>query len=123
MSSEKLKKNMLKAAVGIAVGVINGTLGGGGGMLCVPFLENILGEDVKVSHATTVLVIFPVCLTAAVVYSLSGHTNAPDVFFIMAGAIAGGVLGSLALAGAPPKAVAALFAVIVAAAGAGMIWR
>ena len=96
MSGGKVKKSVLEIAVGAAVGLINGLLGGGGGMLCVPLLSEVLGEDVKVSHATTVLVIFPVCLVAAVVYTVCGHTQLPSTYFVMAGATAGGVLGSQA---------------------------
>ena len=123
MSGGKVKKSLLEIAVGAAVGLINGLLGGGGGMLCVPLLSEVLGEDVKVSHATTVLVIFPVCLVAAVVYTVCGHTQLPSTYFVMAGATAGGVLGSLLLKAAPPVAVRSFFALVVAGAGVGMIWR
>lgn len=119
----KAGRRALEAAVGVAVGAINGLLGGGGGMLCVPFLENILGEEVKVSHATTVLVIFPVCLAAAAVYTAKGETDPLSALLVAAGAVVGGALGSAALAGAPPKAVAVVFALIVAGAGAWTVWK
>ncbi len=119
----KIKKSILEIAVGAAVGVINGMFGGGGGMLCVPLLGGVLGESVRVSHATTVLVILPVCLVASIVYVANGYAQTPDVFFVMAGTAAGGALGSLVLKTAPPKAVNAAFALIMAAAGAVMIWR
>lgn len=117
----KIKDNALKIAVGAAVGAVNGLLGGGGGMLCVPFLEKILGENVKVSHATTVLVIFPVCAVAAAIYAAGGSADMPETLFVMAGGAAGGAFGSIALKAAAPKAVAVIFAVIVAAAGVCMI--
>ena len=122
MVKKAVGKRVLEAAVGVAVGMINGLFGGGGGMLCVPFLEKILGEEVKICHATTVLVIFPVCLAAATVYSATGGVRVPDVFFVMVGAVAGGALGSFALRAAAPKAVSVIFALVVAAAGARMLW-
>ena len=87
----------------------------------VPFLEKILGENVKVSHATTVLVIFPVCAVAAAIYAAGGSADMPETLFVMAGGAAGGAFGSIALKAAAPKAVAVIFAVIVAAAGVCMI--
>lgn len=123
MKRGKIKNNVLKVTFGFTIGAINGLLGGGGGMLCVPFLENILGEEVKVSHATTVLVIFPVCIASSIVYILSGAAEAPAIYFVMAGTSLGGFLGGLALNAAPKKAVAAVFALIVVAAGVLSIWK
>ena len=39
----KIKKTATEVLTGLAVGAINGLLGGGGGMLCVPLLEKGLG--------------------------------------------------------------------------------
>lgn len=123
MERKKIKNKALKVALGLAVGAINGLLGGGGGMLCVPFLENILNEDIKVSHATTVLVIFPVCIASAVVYIFSGAAEAPAIYYVMIGTTLGGLIGGIALNAAPKKAVATVFALIVIAAGVWSIWK
>ncbi len=113
-------KAAAEAAVGAAVGAANGLLGGGGGMLCVPLLEKALGEDVKVSHATTVLVILPVCVASAIVYWSSGRfaidANLPVIF----GVVAGGVLGSALLKIMNGRVTAVIFAALMIMAGVRM---
>lgn len=114
------KKVPIEIATGCAVGAANGLLGGGGGMLCVPLLEKALKEDVKVSHATTVLVILPVCIASAIVYWTSGKfeftANLPVIF----GVVAGGAIGSVLLKVMRGKFVAVIFAVLMIIAGIRM---
>ena len=59
---------------GLAIGVINGFFGGGGGMVCVPILENALKLDNKRSHATALAVMFPFCIASGIVY-LTDRSN------------------------------------------------
>ena len=44
------KKGVLTAGAGLAIGIINGLLGAGGGMIAVPLLQK-LGLDRKQAHA------------------------------------------------------------------------
>jgi uncharacterized membrane protein YfcA len=57
MNKRKNKINLflLNAFGGLLIGFANGFFGGGGGMLAVPFLQHVLKEDEKVSHATAFL--------------------------------------------------------------------
>ena len=120
----KIKKTLAEILTGLAVGAINGLFGGGGGMLCVPLLENVLGESVKISHASTVMIILPVCIAGAFVYVASGGVAAASSLFpVAAGAVAGGVIGSLLLKNAKSKAIAVIFALITVAAGVRSVWR
>ena len=122
----KNKKRILKIPAeiltGLAVGAINGLLGGGGGMLCVPLLEKGLGESVKISHASTVLVILPVCVAGAFVYAANG-TYGYSALIVAAGAVAGGILGSVFLKNAGSGTVAVIFALLTIAAGVRSVWK
>lgn len=119
----KIGKTAAEVLTGLAVGAINGLLGGGGGMLCVPLLEKGLGESVKASHASTVLIILPVCIAGALVYIANGTSANVPILPVAAGAVAGGILGSLFLKNAPPSAVTVIFALLTIAAGVRSVWR
>ena len=54
---EKQKKFVKSALTGIISGFINGFFGGGGGMIVVPMLINLLGFSPKQAHATSIAVI------------------------------------------------------------------
>ena len=119
----KIKKTATEVLTGLAVGAINGLLGGGGGMLCVPLLEKGLGESVKVSHASTVLVILPVCIAGALVYISEGTAADVPLLPVAVSAVLGGILGSLFLKNASSSAVTVIFALLTIAAGVRSVWR
>ena len=57
----KTDKNVLLCVFGgFAVGVVNGMLGAGGGMIAVPILTSLLG-DRKSAHINSVALILPLC--------------------------------------------------------------
>lgn len=119
----KIKKTVTEIVTGLAVGAINGLIGGGGGMLCVPLLEKGLGESVKVSHASTVLIILPVCIAGAIVYIAKGNISEVPILPVAVGAVAGGIIGAFFLKSASPKAVTVIFALLTVAAGVRSVWR
>ena len=93
-----MKKSFLKGlAVGAAAGVISGLFGGGGGMVVVPMLENVLRLDEKRSHATAILIILPVTVAALIAYLT--HVEYPFSIGlpVAVGGVVGGALGSVAL--------------------------
>ena len=77
MEKSKGKPSWWKVALcGTIIGLVNGFFGGGGGMICVPFLENVLKMETKYAHATTLCVIFPLSLASSIVYiNKNYHTN------------------------------------------------
>ncbi len=113
-------KTILEIVTGGAVGLASGLLGGGGGMLCVPLLEKVLKEDVKVSHATTVLVMLPICLAGAIVYWSSGKYGFAENLPVILGVLLGGAAGSALLKKLGGRAVAVIFACLMIAAGVRM---
>jgi len=123
----KRKKGRFKFKValsiigGCVVGLVNGFFGGGGGMLCVPLLNKVLKEETKVAHATTILLILPISIATAIMYSVNGYFEIQAGFITMAGVVTGGITGALLLKVLPVKVVGLVFALAMIAAGIKML--
>ena len=120
---EKLsvKEVSLLILCGVIIGFLNGFFGGGGGMICVPLLENVLHLESKYSHATAIVIIFPISFISAIIYLLSGSVETIPLVTVGLGVVAGGILGSFALKILPPKALRVIFALIMLAGGVRLI--
>ncbi len=83
----------------LVVGVVLGLLGGGGSILMVPLLVYIAGQDAKQAIATSLLVVASTAAIAAIPHARAGRVSwrTAGIFGAagMAGAYAGGRLGSL----------------------------
>lgn len=106
---------------GMIIGFLNGFFGGGGGMVCVPLLENVLHLENKYSHATAIVVIFPISFISAIIYLFSGTLETLSLVTVGLGVVIGGILGSFALKILPPKALRIIFALIMLAGGVRLI--
>ncbi|MCL2300087.1 MAG: TSUP family transporter [Firmicutes bacterium] len=112
----KKKQTILSIAGGALVGVLNGMLGAGGGMLVVPMLKK-LGLEQTRAHATAVAVIFPLSVLSAAAYLLLGHYElAQAAAYLLPGA-AGALAGGLLLPKIPAKWLRKLFACFMVWAG------
>ncbi len=132
-NKEKSKKNGEKAKTftkkqkvflilsGGAIGLLNGFFGGGGGMICVPILQKVLGLDAKHSHATAIAVIFPLSLISAFVYVINGYISSFPLLSVGLGVVLGGITGSFALKFLPPKAIRIIFAIVMFVGGIRLI--
>ena len=78
------KKGVLTAGAGLAIGIINGLLGAGGGMIAVPLLQK-LGLDRKQAHANAVAVILPITVLSAVLYLVNGYVSVKDSLIFIPG--------------------------------------
>lgn len=117
MALKKGTEKIVKIGGGLAVGFVNGFFGGGGGMLCVPLLEKVLGEQTKKSHATAILIILPISIASAITYIVGGYFSLSGTLYTSGGVIAGGIIGALLLKKLPPFAVGMIFAVMMIAVG------
>jgi len=117
-----LKKIFLLLLCGAVIGLVNGFFGGGGGMICVPLLEEILSLPEKCAHATALVVIFPISFVSALVYCLSGHLESTSFLVVSVGVILGGICGSFLLKILPEKVVRVVFVFIMLAGGLKMIF-
>ncbi len=79
---------------GAAVGLLNGLLGAGGGMVLVPLLER-LGVTGKSSHATSLAVIVPLSAVSAFLYWRQGWLSLDQGLPLLLPGLAGGILGGI----------------------------
>lgn len=114
---KKFFKGALNVFLSALIGCVNGFFGGGGGMLCVPFLEKMVGLPTKKAHATAIAVIAPITLFSACVYLFKGAAPFPQLWYSVGGVTAGGIAGALLLKKLPPWLVGGVFALMMMAAG------
>lgn len=116
---EKTKKLWLSVG-GFAVGLINGLLGAGGGLLAVPLLRSS-GLDTKAAHANSVATILPICVFSAGNYLLAGRVEIPQIFPYLLWGLLGAVAGALLLPKIPQNILRRLFAGFVLWAGVRLL--
>ena len=119
----KIKGNFVKrATAGVLTGAVNGIFGGGGGMIAVPLLSNMLGYEDKEAHATAIFVIAPVCVASAIVYIVNGYARPDIIIPASLGTVAGGFIGAYSLSRFSSSAVNYIFIAIMFIAGARMLF-
>jgi len=120
--NEQKKRNALSALGGALVGVLNGMLGAGGGMLVVPMLKK-LGLAQREAHATAVAVIFPLSVLSAGAYLLLGHFQLGQAAGYLLPGAAGALLGALLLSKIPAPWLRKIFACFMVWAGIRMVMK
>lgn len=85
-------QRMGAAAAGIGAGVINGILGGGGGLLLIPGLRRLAGVEDRQLFPLSVSVMLPVCLLSLAISSTTQPLPWPESLPYLAGSAAGGIL-------------------------------
>ena len=118
---KKIKSKIKLIVSGLAIGVVNGFFGGGGGMVCVPILENSLKLESKKSHATALAVMFPLSLASAVIYLIRVQVDWQTLGFVTLGFIVGGIVGAYLLKKLNNIVVRAIFVIVVFVAGVKMV--
>jgi uncharacterized membrane protein YfcA len=110
------------AGIGLAVGIVNGIFGAGGGTLLVPAMERFMDVETHKAHATALAVILPLSVVSAVVYLLKVSTDWSAVILVSIGGVAGGLLGANLLNRLSSAWLHKIFAVFLAAAAIRMIF-
>ena len=119
----KMNKSSFKRILaGLLTGIVNGLFGGGGGMVVVPLMKNMLGYEEKYAHATAILVIAPVCAASLVTYIVNGYFSAEVILPAAVGSVAGGLLGAELLDKLPAFWVNAVCLAVMLAAGLRMLF-
>ena len=107
--------------VGLAGGTVGALLGGGTGAVTVPALGRFTSLRRGTVHGTANLVNVAVAAVGSAVYELrGGHADLTVAAGLMAGGLLGALLGARVVAGASDLALRTTFAVVLAAAGAGL---
>lgn len=115
---KKSKTLIIKSVFGALIGTINGFLGAGGGLVCVPLLMKI-GMDRKTAHANAVAVIFPITLVSAISYLLQGRVDIFKPLLYIPGGILGATIGTTIMKKISPTLIRRIFGVFMIWAG----WR
>lgn len=113
-------KSALVVGGSLAVGLVSGFFGGGGGMLCVPLLQ-FRGLDAKRAHATALLVILPLCIVSSVIYIVNGYFDGTAVLCACIGVVMGGFVGAAALNKLTGTAISVIFALLMIAIGIKLV--
>ena len=108
--------------VGLAAGIINGLLGGGGGMIVVPGLALTLGLTAKKSHATALAVILPASAISACILLFTFKNDLVLLSATTIGVSLGGVVGALLLKKLKNPAITKIFAVLMLLAGVKLLF-
>ena len=111
-----------RIASGALTGAVNGLFGGGGGMVAVPLLKNMLGYEDREAHATAIFVIAAVCAASALVYIIHGYAALDVIIPAAFGSVAGGIVGAYALDRCPKTIINFIFIALMFAAGVRMLF-
>ena len=90
------KKSLLTAVAGLSIGIVNGLLGAGGGMIAVPLLKK-LGFEQKQAHSNAIAIILPISILSATLYLYKDYVNLGDALPYIPTGLLGAVLGTYLL--------------------------
>lgn len=111
-----------RLTAGVLTGAVNGLFGGGGGMVAVPLLKNMLGYEDRQAHATAICIIAAVCAASALVYIINGYAALEIIIPAAVGSVAGGTVGAYALDKCPRTIINYIFIALMFAAGVRMLF-
>lgn len=114
----KILKN---AIIGISAGFITGFFSAGGGMIVLPAILYFMKLDEKKARATTIFIILPMVLTAAIFYYRGNHFDIPMGIKCAIGGIIGGFIGTKLLKKVSDKFLKIVFIVFLLYASYNMI--
>lgn len=120
---KQIRKTRLYLIVGGAlVGLINGMLGSGGGMIAVPMLKKI-GMEQKKCHATAIVLIFFLSLFSAAAYLWDGRLQLSAALPYLPGGLVGAVLGAYFLKKIPNGLLTRIFGLFMVYTGIRLLMR
>jgi len=105
---------------GLAIGVISGLTGVGGGVLVVPLLALGFGIGQRVAQGTSLIAILPTAAIGALTHQRSGNVDLRAASWMAAGGVPAALLGSALALWLPARALGGLFGVFLLVAAARM---
>lgn len=113
----------LLVTVGLAAGLLAGLLGVGGGIVMVPGLVILAGDDADTARGTSLLVIVVTALTATITNLRNGLVDVPVALLAGLAGVPAGVAGAALGQWLPDRAALVAFAGLLAWSGVRMIRR
>lgn len=109
--------------IGLAAGLLNGSMGVGGGIIIVPALVFALGFAMKQAQGTSLaLMTIPVMLVATINYYKEGYINVKVALLMAATFVIGSYVGSKVAMHIPDKFMKKAFGVLMIFAAFKMIF-
>ena len=118
----KNKSKILSFVFGIAIGVANGMLGAGGGMIAVPALKKT-GLDQRKAHANAVAVILPVAAVSSIFYYIEGRMTITDALHFIPAGVVGSLVATFLLKKISPVWLKGIFSAFMIWAGVRLFLR
>ncbi len=118
----KVKENVRIAVIGTTIGLVNGILGAGGGMLAVPLLKKI-GFSQKESHTNAIAIILPITIVSAAIYLFKDFVTLKDSLIYIPTGLLGAVLGTYILKKISPKWLKRIFGILMVYAGVRLLLK
>lgn len=107
---------------GLAIGLVVGSVGGGGAILALPVLVYVLGEGVGPASTASLIVVAVAATVGAGALALRGHVCWRLALTFSVPAAVGSLVGTLAGAAVSPRALVLAFVPVMLVA-AGATWR
>lgn len=104
-------------------GGVNGLLGTGGGIIFVYMLSKLTKNKAKDNFATTICATLPISAVSAVIYFKNSNVDLSLIPKLVVPALAGGIVGALAVDKINKKWLNIIFALLVIYSGTCMIFR
>lgn len=108
-------------ALGISAGFLSGMFGIGGGTLIVPILVLLLGMNQRLAHGTSLAAVLPIAVAGVIGFAVEDSVDWPATAALVAGAMAGAVVGTHALHVLPTKVLGYTFAVVLLASAGRLV--
>jgi len=102
--------------LGVGMGFMGGLLGIGGGVIMMPVLFYLIGQETKYAALTSTMLVFATALFSTVMHATSGNINYPLAAFLIVGASIGTRLGAVIQRRLTGKSMRQYFALVVLAA-------
>lgn len=118
----KSKKYLYASFAGVLIGIVNGMLGAGGGLLTVPVLKKC-GLAQRDAHANAVAVILPITVVSAILYMYKGYVNFGDAFIYVPTGMLGALIGTWLLKRLSPLWLKRIFGGFMVYAGVRLLVR
>lgn len=116
---KRIKKIILPS---LGIGLINGLLGSGGGMIAVPFLKS-KGYSQKEAQANAIAIIFPVSVISIIAYLFSGPLPVAETLPYAVAGVAGSLLGTFILTKLKNKVLSVIFSIFMIYAGVRLLLK
>jgi uncharacterized membrane protein YfcA len=118
-----VRRTLQLAAIGTAAGAFSGLFGVGGGTIIVPLLVVWLAYGEREATGTSMAAIVLIAAFAVVMQGAYGHVDVADAALVGVPAVGGAIAGTALQQRLPERSVSVIFAVLLLAIAAELIFK